>query len=216
MQEYKKFRKEIKKELSLDYLLYLPDNYEEEKEWPIILFLHGAGEVGSDLELVKTQGLPKYLESVNDFPGIVISPQCPLNCNWSMFLDEVYELLQIIKNQYKVNKKKVYLTGLSMGGYGTWSMALKYPDEFAAIVPICGGLINQRAVVALKDIPIWTFHGAKDNVVPIDASQRLVDILESCNGNIKFTVYPELRHDSWTVTYENTSLYEWLFSHVKK
>ncbi|MCH4886221.1 phospholipase [Acidaminobacter sp. JC074] len=208
------FEKEILKKVSLDYLLYLPDDYDKKDEWPLILFLHGAGEVGDNLAYLKTQGLPKYLET-NSLDAIVVSPQCPRNTNWGMLMDELYELLKSIKASYKVNLNKVYLTGLSMGGYGTWTLAVKHPKEFAALVPICGGMVHKNSVEILKDMPVWVFHGAKDNVVPLEASKRLVDVLEECGGNVKFTVYPDLRHDSWTRTYNNPELYEWLFNQSK-
>jgi len=215
-QQKMKLEKEIVKKLNLDYLLYLPENYNSKTEWPLILFLHGAGEVGNDLELVKTQGLPKKLETDDGIPFIVVSPQCPNNANWGILFDELYELLQNIKEQYKVNKKKVYLTGFSMGGFGTWAFSVKHTDEFAAIAPICGGIQNKNDVVKLKNTPVWTFHGMKDKVVPIDATQRLVDLLKDCGGDIKFTKYPDLKHDSWTETYNNLELYNWLLKYEIK
>ncbi len=215
-QQNMKFENEILKKISLDYLLYLPENYESKSEWPLILFLHGAGEVGDDIEIIKSQGLPKKLESTDEIPFVVVSPQCPRNANWGMFFDVLYELLQSIKKKYKINEKKVYLTGLSMGGYGTWALSLRYPDEFAALVPICGGVQNKNDVEKLKNIPIWTFHGAKDGDVPLEISQGLVDVLKACGGDIQFTIYPELGHDSWTKTYNNPDLYDWLLKQERK
>jgi predicted peptidase len=215
-QQNMKFEKEKLKKISLDYLLYLPENYESKSEWPLILFLHGAGEVGDDIEIVKSQGLPKKLESTDEIPFVVVSPQCPRNNNWGMLFDVLYELLQSIKKKYKIIEKKVYLTGLSMGGYGTWALSLRYPDEFAALVPICGGVQNKNDVEKLKNIPIWTFHGAKDRDVPIEISQSLVDVLKAYGGNIQFTIYPELGHDSWTKTYNNPDLYDWLLKQERK
>lgn len=202
--------------MNLDYLLYLPENYDSKEQWPLILFLHGAGEIGDDLEQVKEQGLPKKLEEGEAMPFIVISPQCPSHTHWGMHFDALYELIQEIKKEYAVNHNKVYLTGLSMGGYGTWAMALKYLNEFAALVPICGGLRNHDHVTDLKNIPIWAFHGLQDHVVPISETQKIVDKLQACDGNIKFTIYPDKRHDSWTETYNNKDVYAWLLKQERK
>ena len=118
-------------------------------------------------------------------------------------------LLFHVEEKYKVDKQRVYLTGLSLGGYGTWSMARRYPDYFAAIVPICGGG-SRSGIEQLKNTPTWVFHGAKDETVSIDQSERLVEALKGVGGNVKFTVYPEAGHDAWTETYNNPKLYEWL------
>jgi predicted peptidase len=112
-------------------------------------------------------------------------------------------------DKYKVDKQRVYLTGVSLGGYGTWSMARRFPDYFAAIVPICGGGSRSR-LERLKNMPIWVFHGAKDETVSIKESERMVDALKALDGNVRFTVYPETGHDAWTETYNNPKLYEWL------
>lgn len=207
---------EIKKQVSLEYLLYLPKEYDmdSEKKWPLILFLHGMGERGSDLEIIKKHGIPKIVENWEGFPFITISPQCPDNSTWIMELDALYGLIKEVINIYRIDTSRIYLTGLSMGGFGAWHLAAAYPDLFAAVVPICGGTIEKigfpERIKILKDTPIWAFHGAQDNVVPLWKSQELVDILEKYNGNVKFTVYPEAGHDSWTETYENKELYEWL------
>lgn len=199
----------------LKYLLFLPADYMSQKKWPLILFLHGAGEKGSNLEIVKRQGLPKIIEHGKELPFIVVAPQCPESSFWDMHLDELYLLLQEVKNEYAVDNKRIYLTGISMGGYGVWGLASKYPDEFAALVPICGGWENLNSILKLIDIPIWVFHGALDNIVPVDESIRLVKFLKQHNANIKLTIYPDLAHDSWTPTYQNDELYKWLLKQVK-
>lgn len=194
-----------------EYLLYLPEGYEEgDEDWPLLLFLHGAGERGDDLEMVKRHGPPKRIEAGDDFPFIVVSPQCPPNQDWdtgflSALLDEVIA-------EHRVDESRVYLTGLSMGGYGTWALASEDPERFAAIVPICGGGAAYN-VCALKDVPVWTFHGLVDQVVPIEETTKMVRALQRCDGNVRFTVYPMAGHDSWTETYDNPELYEWLLNH---
>jgi predicted peptidase len=210
------FEKEMVKKVNLEYLLYLPANYDENKKWPLIMFLHGAGERGSNIELVKIHGIPKIVENDDAFPFIAISPQCPEKAFWGMYNDVLFELLKEIENTYSVDKSRVYLTGLSMGGYGTWMLAIKNPEEFAAIVPICGGYDDPDEVRKIKDIPVWAFHGAKDEVVPMKHTQELVDILTECGGNVKFTIYPDANHDSWTETYDNPELYKWLLNQKRR
>ncbi|MGB9597984.1 MAG: prolyl oligopeptidase family serine peptidase, partial [Candidatus Poribacteria bacterium] len=123
-------------------------------------------------------------------------------------------LLNDIIRKYSVDKNRIYLTGLSMGGFATWSFAIAHPERFAAIVPICGGGDPEK-VSAIKDIPVWVFHGAKDNVVKLEQSERMVNALKQVGGNVKFTVYPDAEHDSWTATYDNPELYEWLLQQSK-
>ncbi|HHL41924.1 MAG TPA: phospholipase [Candidatus Bathyarchaeota archaeon] len=194
------------------YLLYLPDGYSDEEKYPLLVFLHGAGERGDDLELVKIHGPPKLIEAGHDFPFIIVSPQVPLDEWWSP--DTVVWLTKETMDNYSVDTERVYLTGLSMGGFGTWRTATKYPEMYAAIAPICGGGDPSKAHL-IKDVPVWVFHGAKDDVVPIKRSEEMYDALKEY-GNIEFTVYPEANHDSWTKTYENPKLYEWLLSHKRK
>jgi predicted esterase len=195
------------------YLLSLPDGYgtDTTKSWPLVLFLHGSGESGADLEKVKKHGLPKLVEAGKKFPFIVISPQSNGN-GWDPEL--LYNLLTDIKQKYRVDNNRVYLTGLSMGGFGTWSLALKHPETFAAIVPICGGG-DTTSIWKLRYTPVWCFHGAKDNVVPLAFSQKMINALRPYNPGIQFTVYEEAMHDSWTATYNNDSLYTWLLSQQK-
>lgn len=217
MQEkVKQFRKVIEKVVTLDYLLYLPPGYDDDphKEWPLLLFLHGAGERGSDLELVKRHGPPKLIAEGEEFPFIVVSPQCPENSWWNFHVEGLGLLLDELENEYRVDKKRVYLTGLSMGGYGSWHLAALNPERFAAVVPICGGGLHYfgfpKRVQVLKDVPVWVFHGAQDEVVPLKESEILVEELRKVGGNVSFTVYEEAGHDAWTETYSNPQLYAWL------
>lgn len=212
-QQAKHIEKEITVTVKLDYLVYLPDEYEKsDKKWPLILFLHGSGESGKDISLVKKHGPPKIVESKRDFPFIVVSPQSPRRRGWNP--DALKALLDEVLADYRVDRDRVYLTGLSMGGYGTWALAAMYPQYFAALVPICGGGDPEDAG-ALKDLPIWVFHGAKDEAVPLRRSEEMVAALKKLGADVKFTVYPEAGHDSWTETYENPELYQWLLSHKR-
>jgi len=207
------FEETVTKTLSCKYLLFLPEDYgQEEKDWPLMLFLHGAGERGSDLQKVKVHGPPKIVEKQEDFPFIVVSPQCPEGDWWDEKLDVLTNLLDDIVARYDVDTDRIYLTGLSMGGYGTWALASKYPERFAAIVPICGGGKRFMAY-RLKDMPVWAFHGAKDSVVPLEESEEMVEAINDRGGNAKLTVYPDAGHDSWTKSYDNQELYDWLLEH---
>lgn len=209
--------KEITKQVEINYLLHLPKGYEEQTstKWPLILFLHGAGERGDDIDLVKVHGIPMIAEQDPSFPFIGVSPQCPKDSFWQIEQDALMALLDEIIATYNVDPDRIYLTGLSMGGYGTWQLAAEYPQRFAAIAPICGGGNPERAN-ELTGIPVWVFHGAKDSVVPLAESEQMVNALSEQSEDVKFTVYPDLDHDSWSITYSNPELYDWFLSHSLK
>jgi predicted peptidase len=204
--------------VSADYLLYLPKGYASEatRRWPLILFLHGAGERGSDLSKVAVHGPPKVAPTMADFPFIVVSPQCPEGQVWSQ--EVLLGLLDHVMKTCRVDSERVYLTGLSMGGYGTWDLGISYPEKFAAIVPICGGgetikvlLAPQTKADALRSLPVRAYHGGKDTVVPLTESQRMVDALKKAGvQDVQLTVFPDAGHDSWTEAYSNPELYQWL------
>ncbi len=213
VQSVEKIEKSSPKTLNDNYLLYLPKAYDKSKNpFPLILFLHGAGERGDSIELVKRHGPPKIVETGKDFPFIIVSPQCKDKLWWDS--DELYTFLQEIISKYNIDTNRIYLTGLSMGGFGTWDLTIKHPDTFAAITPICGGGDTTK-VCAIKNLPVRVFHGAKDQVVPVQKSEEMVEALKACGGNPKFTVYPNATHDSWTETYNNPKLYEWFLEHKK-
>lgn len=217
-QQARTFEKQIVKTLRLDYLLFLPRGYNEApaKEWPLILFLHGAGERGDDLERVKKHGIPKIVESRPEFPFVAVSPQCPEASWWPLQFEALTALLDEIVSAYSVDTRRIYLTGLSMGGFGAWHLAVAHPDRFSAVAPICGGFNGSpRAVSILKDVPVWAFHGAKDTTVPLEQQEKIVEVLQECGGDIRFTVYAEAGHDSWTQTYNNPELYEWFLEHTR-
>lgn len=195
------------------YIIQLPNNYElSNKSWPLLFFLHGAGERGNDLETLTTHGPPKIAHNGKEFPFLVLSPQCSKGQYWSNQI--LIKLLNDIFIEFRIDKSKVYLSGLSMGGFATWSLAINFPNVFAALMPVCGGG-NPMKVVKIKDIPCWVFHGAKDNIVPIERSQEMVDAYQKLGTRVKFTVYPEAEHDSWTTTYQNDKLYAWMLKQKK-
>lgn len=207
--------KTIVVDVDYQYLLFTPTNQElvENGKLPLIIFLHGAGERGADLNLVKVHGPPKIAETNDEFPFMVLSPQCSLGEWWNAgALDLLID--DVVKNN-PVDLNRIYLTGLSMGGFGTWDLAILRPDRFAAIAPICGGsLMNSFAAPqAIKDVPTWVFHGAMDQVVPLEASSRIVKALKNAESTVQFTIYPMAGHDSWTETYSNPKLYDWFLSH---
>jgi predicted esterase len=196
------------------YLLYLPEGYTSDTatRWPLLVFLHGSGERGDDLAKVKVHGPAKLVEQGKKFPFIVVSPQAPLQNGWRV--EVLKGMLDDLKKKYRVDNGRVYMTGLSMGGYGTWNFASKYPDDLAAIAPICGGGDPEEAW-KMRHLPVWCFHGAKDDVVLPAESERMVDALKKYNANVKYTLYPEANHNSWDSAYGNDSLYTWMLSHTK-
>jgi predicted peptidase len=214
-----------KKAVKINFLFYLPETYGKDphKKWPLILFLHGMGERGENLELLKKHPLPKILEKQKDFPCIVVSPQLPVEKTlWDDLIDPIKYLLDQVQAAYFVNTNKIYATGLSMGGAGTWNFALRYPQYFAAIVPIAGAYkFRSREIpdnlCALKAIPIWAFHGGKDEAVKSWQTEILVDALKACGNNIRFTLYPEADHpQSWIQAYSDPELFKWLFQQTLK
>ena len=207
------FNKKITKTVGCKYLLYLPADYQKgEKKWPLIMFLHGAGERGDNLEVVKKHGPPKLVAQGKNLNFIIVSPQCPNDIWWPEQSDVLINLLDEIETEYRVDTDRVYLTGLSMGGFGTWTMAERYPQRFAAIAPICGGG-ERYAAYRLKKVSVWAFHGDKDPVVPVEKSKEMVDAVKKAGGDAKLTIYPEAEHDSWTEAYNDPELYQWFLSH---
>lgn len=197
-----------------NYLLYLPKDYEKNgRLWPVIVYLHGASVRGNNIDRIKRYGLPMLLDKKEDFPFIVISPQCPKGRYWDP--EEIISLLDEVSAEYPVDSERVYLTGVSLGGHGTWAVANKYPTRFAAIAPLCGRCDTLWAK-NLKDVPAWVFHGAKDRKCPIRYSENLVNSIMSEGGEVKFTVYPKSGHRIDTETYSNNELYEWFMRHTRK
>jgi hypothetical protein len=195
-----------------NYLLYVPKIKPSSGKYPLMLFLHGSGERGDDLNLVKKHGPPSFLDDSSDFPFVVVSPQCIEGKWWDP--QSLLALLDYVEKQLPIDKDREYVTGLSMGGYGTWGLAIAAPNRFAAIAPICGGGDSTK-VCAMRNVPAWVFHGAKDEAVPLSESEVLVSALKKLGSDITFTIYPELGHDSWTTTYKNPELYKWMLAHKR-
>ncbi len=203
----------------LPYLFYKPKTNHTEK-LPLILFLHGMGSRGDDLTSIRIQGLPMHIENGADYPCIIVSPQCPQTKTWIDLYRELNRLIDEILETYSVDRERIYITGLSMGGFGTWRMLLENPDRFAAAAPICGGMIealyNPELLKAIINIPIWNFHGDADSVVPVENSDYLVKTLKEMGAKIRYTRYPGVDHDSWTETYANPALLQWMLSKTRK
>ena len=204
----------------VDYLLYLPKNYDTTgaKKVPMMLFLHGRGESNGPLSLVAKWGPPKYVQAGQDMPFLIVSPQCPKEDYWnsSVQLNRLTELLEEVTSNYSVDEKKSYLTGLSMGGYGSWALSAKYPKKFAAVAPVCGGGEVESAE-KIKDIPIWVWHGDQDRAVPFDESVEMVKaIKEAGSTSIKFTSLEGIGHNCWSAAYATPQLYQWMLQHSTK
>ncbi len=195
------------------YLLYLPKKYAEEggKKWPVMLFLHGRGESNGPLSIVKVWGPPRMAERGDDLPFIVVSPQCPSDSRWTAPEQQagVLELLDHIEKTYSTDQDRVYLTGLSMGGFGSWRLAADQPQRFAAVAPICGKG-DPADGEKLKSGPIWAFHGTEDRSVPFSASVEMVEAIQKAGGTlVRFTSLEGVGHNSWSAAYATPELYSW-------
>lgn len=213
---------------TLPYRLLKPERMDPEKKYPLIVFLHGAGERGDDNEIHLRHIAPTLLnpEKRASFPCFVVAPQCPPGIMWanhgregshlmihnepSAAMTLLIALLGEIENKFPIDQSRVYLTGLSMGGYGTWDLLSRYPNKFAAAVPICGGG-DLRTASDFKDVPIWAFHGALDRVVPPANSRSMIKALQDAGGKPGYTEYPDVGHNSWSNAYNDPYLLPWLF-----
>lgn len=198
---------------TLNYWTYLPKSAKPAAGWPLLVFLHGAGERGDNLELLKKHGPPKLAGTKPELESFfMIAPQCPAGRWWDTVA--VKDLIdQTLKNQ-PIDPDRVYITGISMGGFATWSLLKDHPKLMAAAIPICGGG-DPASVENFKKVPIWTFHGDKDEAVPYQRTVDLVEALKKVNGDITFTPYPGVTHDCWTRTYDNPEIYAWLLKHKR-
>lgn len=211
------FKKKNPEEVDLNYLLYLPNDYQQNKlDYPLVLFLHGAGERGDKLEKVKIHGIPKRVDEGINFPFICIAPQCPKEGYWDRpeYVSTLISLIEEIEDDYRVDSNRIYGTGLSMGGLGTLAIALKKPELFSAIISVCGGA-KMDNIQRLNQLPIWLFHGDRDDVHPVNNSIIIFQALSSVNSQVLLTVYGGVYHDSWTQTYENQDIYNWMLKYSK-
>jgi predicted peptidase len=208
---------------SANYLVFLPADYHDHdsKRWPVILFLHGIGECGTDVWRTAIHGPLNYVKKHPDFPFILVSPQCPVGDKWSN--EAVLSVLNDVVGRYAVDTNRIYLTGLSQGGFGVWNLATTYPQRFAAVAPISGGgdvlgfivvKWNKERTEPMLHLPFWVFHGGKDPVVPVAEDLRMVEALKKFgDADVKLTIYPQGQHDAWTETYNNPELYRWFLQH---
>ena len=194
------------------YIIKIPNNFKDDKKYPVILFLHGAGSRGEDINQLKTNPYFTITESkIKDFPFITVAPLCTKNTWFDLWECLENLVLEILKQPF-VDAERIYLMGASMGGYGTWQLAMSMPEIFAAIVPICGGGMYWNAG-RLINTPIWAFHGAKDSTVLCVESEKMVNRVNALGGNARLTVYPENAHDAWSDTYKNPEVFKWLLDH---
>ena len=207
--ESKVYKFEHKRIPFLGYRIYLPDGYSAEKSYPLIIALHGAGERGEDTSLVEVHGVAKYVAAGLKLDAIVIAPQCPSDWVWSNLTVELKELIDSVVSEYSVDTDRISLTGLSMGGFGTWEMGISYPAFFSALAPVCGGGMSWRAKL-IGSTPVWAFHGDADTVVPPENSHMMVKALRAAGGNVKLTIFGGVGHNSWVNAYEDTRVIEWL------
>jgi predicted peptidase len=210
--QYGNYSGSITRVVSSEYLITFPEEYTDESRelFPLLVFLHGSGERGNDTELLKVHGPLKQIDQGKKFPFIILAPQCPLNQDFDT--ETVFAVIEDVVNKHKVDRDRIYVTGLSMGGAATWNLAMAYPGYFAAIAPVCGYVNRNFPARAgeIKDLAAWVFHGANDDVVPIHLEAKMVSALREQGSKVKFTIYPTGNHDAWTETYNNEDLYTWL------
>jgi predicted peptidase len=216
----------------LPYRLLKPRPFDEKQKYPLVIFLHGAGERGDDNDKQLVHGMNDFAsdEIMSKYPAFVFAPQCPDAQAWGGInrlarlptpadeltpaLDAALSAVATLRKEFPIDDRRIYITGLSMGGYGTWNALANRTELFAAAAPICGGG-ETSTVGKFKHIPIWAFHGSDDKTVPAERSREMIDALKAAGANPKYTEYSGVGHDSWTQTYNNPALYEWLFAQRK-
>jgi predicted peptidase len=192
----------------LHYLTHEPPGFADDRR-PGLLFLHGSAERGSDLHVLTNTAIPALIERGRNLPFVTISPQCPADMTWAQLTGALQDLLDELVPSLAINPERLYLTGISMGGFGAWQLASAAPERFAALVPLCGGG-DVAWVERLKSLPTWAFHGARDPVVPVSESRSMVEALERVGAPVRLTVYEDLEHDCWTRAYDDPELYSWM------
>lgn len=196
----------------LEYIIRYPDGYRKGEKYPILIFLHGAGTRGADIEILKNHVFFKEIDKHINFPFIVVAPHCKENM-WYDVYERLKRLVLNIATSDFADEARIYLMGASMGAFGSWQLAMSLPELFAAVIPISGGGLKWSAS-RLINVPIWAFHGGKDTLVEPEESIKMVDAVNKCGGNAKLTIYPENGHDAWTATWRNYKVFEWLLSNV--
>lgn len=213
---YQKLKWESDRYFNFGYLLNLPKDYDPTKRYPLVLFLHGAGERGEDLEKVAVHGYMKHVREEDvDYPFIFIAPQCPLEKYWACYTESLLAFLDDMLEKLPIDRERVYLTGLSMGGTGTWMLAMAAPDRFAAIAPVCGTGICWNIDPLLK-LPICVYHGDCDPVVPLEESVSMVRGVNRRGGNATLHILHGVAHNAWNEAYAGDTLMNWFFQHKKE
>jgi len=200
----------------MPYLLYLPPNYTASGKMPLMLFLHGRGESQGPLSVVAKWGPPSRVEHGYFYPCVIASPQCPAAESWDQAGQQrlLVALLDHLTKTLPIDTDRIYLTGLSMGGYGSWRLAADHPDRFAAVAPVCGAG-NPADAAKLKSLPIWVFHGTEDQAVPFQKSKEMVEAITRSGGTkVRFTSLEHIGHNSWEAAYASPELYEWFAKHT--
>jgi len=211
------------------YRLLKPKDYSPSVKYPVVVFLHGAGERGDDNKAQLIHGMSDYASDalMGKYPCFVLAPQCPKGKQWvdvpfgslkhdmpqqpSDALRLTMDAVAALEKEFSIDPDRWYITGLSMGGYGTWDALQRYPNRFAAAVPICGGG-DTKLASRIIHIPIWAFHGDKDQAVPTERSRQMIAALREAGGMPKYTEYANVGHDSWTATYKDPAMHEWMFA----
>lgn len=195
---------------NMKYLVKYPENYKKGEKYPVLLFLHGAGSRGKDINLVVTNPFFEEINKLDDFPFVVVAPQCHED-NWFDLFPSLKALVEKILNSSFADKKRLYMMGASMGGYAAWQLSQSIPEAFAAIVPICGGGMYWNAE-RVKNIPAWAFHGSEDVIVFPEESKKMVEAIKKVGGEAHLTIYEGVNHNAWSATYRNPEVYKWLLS----
>ena len=212
---YTKHKWNSDKYFNFGYVQYLPKDYDETKKYPIIFFLHGAGERGEDLDVAMRHGYMKHVrEQGAEYPFIFIAPQCPAQKYWGCFTESLTAFVEDMINTLAVDEDRVYLTGLSMGGTGTWMLAMACPEKWAAIAPCCGTGICWNA--EMITMPVMVYHGDLDNVVPIDESMHMISKVNGLGGNAQIKICYGVGHNAWDDSYEGDTLWKWMLSQSRK
>lgn len=209
---YTKHKWNSDKYYNFGYVKYLPKDFDPQKKYPLVVFLHGAGERGEDLDHAMYNGYMRKVKEQNaEYPFIFIGPQCPKEKYWGCYTESLIAFLEEMISELPVDEERVYLTGLSMGGTGTWMLAMACPEKFAAIAPVCGSGIIWNAAI-LKDIPIMVYHGDQDTSVPIHESINMISRVNMHGGDAQLKICHHVGHNAWDMAYDGDELWKWLLS----
>lgn len=212
---YTKHKWKSEKYYNFGYVTYLPEDYDETKKYPLVFFLHGAGERGEDLDIASRHGFMKHVrEEGKEYPFIFVAPQCPQDKYWGCYTESLIAFLDYICDTLPIDKEKVYLTGLSMGGTGTWMLAMAEPKRFAAIAPICGSGLYWYANI-LTDTPVYMYHGDCDEIISIQESISMLKAIHKSGGNAQLKICYGVGHNAWDIAYAGDELVNWLLSHKR-